>query len=39
MENNNKRMNIFFLAYLSDNEHRKNIGNPSPELVQGYKFY
>jgi hypothetical protein len=39
MENNNHRMNIFFLVYLSDKEHRKNTVNPSLELVQGYKFY
>jgi hypothetical protein len=39
MGNNNQRMNIFFLVYLSDREHRKNIRNPSPELTQGYKFY
>jgi hypothetical protein len=39
MENNNQRMNIFFLVYLSDKEHWKNTGNPSPKLVQGYKFY
>jgi hypothetical protein len=37
--NNNQRMNIFFLVYLSDKEHRKNTGNPILELVQGYKFY
>jgi hypothetical protein len=35
MENNKQRINIFFLVYLSDKEHRKNIENPSPELIQG----
>ena len=35
MENNKQRMNIFFLVYLSDKEHRKNIEDPSPELIQG----
>jgi hypothetical protein len=35
MENNKQRMNIFFLVYLSDKEHRKNTENPSPELIQG----
>jgi hypothetical protein len=35
MENNKQRMNIFFLVYLSDKEHRKNTKNPSPELIQG----
>jgi hypothetical protein len=39
MENHNQRMNIFFREYLSDKEHRKNIKNPRPELVQGYLFY
>jgi hypothetical protein len=39
MENNNQRMNIFFLVYLSDKEHWKNTENPRPELVQGYLFY
>jgi hypothetical protein len=39
MENNNQRINIFFLEYLSDKEHRKNAENPSPELIQGYLFY
>jgi hypothetical protein len=39
MENDNERMTIFFLVYLSDKEHRKNIGNPSLELIQGYRFY
>jgi hypothetical protein len=34
-ENNKQRMNIFFLVYLSDKKHRKNIENPSPELIQG----
>jgi hypothetical protein len=33
MENNKQRMNIFFLVYLSDKEHRKNIEDPSPELI------
>jgi hypothetical protein len=35
MENNKQMMNIFFLVYLSDKEHRKNTENPSPELIQG----
>jgi hypothetical protein len=35
MENNNQRMNIFFLEYLSDKKHRKNAENPTPELIQG----
>jgi hypothetical protein len=39
MENNNQRMNIFFLKYLSNKEHRKNAENPSSELIQGYLFY
>jgi hypothetical protein len=39
MENNNQRMNIFFLVDLSDKEHRKNTENPRPKLVQGYLFY
>jgi hypothetical protein len=39
MENNNQRMNIFFLEYLSDKEYRKNAENPSPQLIQDYLFY
>jgi hypothetical protein len=39
MDNNNQRMNIFFLECLSDKEHRKNVENPSPEQIQGYLFY
>jgi hypothetical protein len=39
MENNNQRMNIFFLEYLKDKEHRKYAENPSPELIQGYLVY
>jgi hypothetical protein len=35
VENNKKRRSIFFLVYLSDEEPRKNIENPSPELIQG----
>jgi hypothetical protein len=35
MENNKQRMNIFFLEYLRNKEHRKNTENPSPELIQG----
>jgi hypothetical protein len=35
VENNKQWMNIFFLVYLSDKEHRKNTKNPSPELIQG----
>jgi hypothetical protein len=35
VENNKQRRNIFFLVYLSDEEHMKNTENPSPELVQG----
>ena len=35
MENNKLRMNLFFLEYLRDKEHRKNTENPSPELIQG----
>jgi hypothetical protein len=35
VENNKQRMNIFFLLYLSDKEHRKNTEKPSPELIQG----
>jgi hypothetical protein len=35
VENNKQRRNIFFLVYLSDKEHRKNIENPSPELIHG----
>jgi hypothetical protein len=34
-ENNKHRMNIFFLVYLNDKEHRKNTKNPSPELIHG----
>jgi hypothetical protein len=30
MENNKHGMNIFFLEYLRDKEHRKNTKNPSP---------
>jgi hypothetical protein len=36
MENINQRMNIFFLEYLSDKEHRENAENPSPELILIY---
>ena len=32
---NNKQRSIFFQAYLSDEEPRKNTENPSPELIQG----
>jgi hypothetical protein len=39
MENNKQRMNLFFLEYLRDKKHRKNIENPSLELIQGYLFY
>jgi hypothetical protein len=39
MENYNQRMNIFFLEYLKDKEHRKYAENPSPELIQGYLVY
>jgi hypothetical protein len=35
VENNKQRMNIFFLVYLIDKEHRKNTKNPSPKLIQG----
>jgi hypothetical protein len=35
VENNKQWMNIFFLVYLSDKEHRINIEKPSPELIQG----
>jgi hypothetical protein len=35
VEINEQMMNIFFLVYLSDEEPRKNIENPSPELIQG----
>jgi hypothetical protein len=35
VENNKQRRNIFLLVYLSDKEHRKNIENPSPELIHG----
>jgi hypothetical protein len=35
IEINEKRMNIFFLVYLSNGEPRKNIENPSPRLIQG----
>jgi hypothetical protein len=35
MKNNNQRMNIFFLEYLSYKEHRKNAEDPSSELIQG----
>jgi hypothetical protein len=33
VENNKERMNIFFLVYLSDKEHRKNIEKPSLEQI------
>jgi hypothetical protein len=33
VESNKPRMNIFFLVYLSDKEHRKNTEKPSPELI------
>jgi hypothetical protein len=39
MENNDQRMNIFFLVDLSDKELRKKIENPRTGLVQGYLFY
>jgi hypothetical protein len=32
---NKQRMNLFFLAYLSDEEPRKSTQNPSPRLIQG----
>jgi hypothetical protein len=35
VENNKQRKIIFFLVYLSDEEPRKNIENPSPKLIQG----
>jgi hypothetical protein len=35
IENNKQRMNIFFLVYLNDKEHRKNTEKPSPESIQG----
>jgi hypothetical protein len=35
VESNKPRMNIFFLVYLSDKEHRKNTEKPSPEPIQG----
>jgi hypothetical protein len=35
VENNKQRVNIFFLVYLSDKEHRKNTKKPSPGLIQG----
>jgi hypothetical protein len=35
MENNKQRMDIFFLVYLSDKEHRKDTENPSPEQIHG----
>jgi hypothetical protein len=39
LENNEHWMQIFFLVHLSNNEPRKNKGNPSPEQIQGKKFY
>ena len=32
-------MQLFFLAYLSNREHRKNKGTSSPEQNQGEIFY
>jgi hypothetical protein len=32
-------MKLFFLAYLSNRESRKNKGTPSPEQNQGEMFY
>jgi hypothetical protein len=32
-------MKLFFLAYLSNRESRKNKGTPSPEHNQGEMFY
>jgi hypothetical protein len=32
-------MKLFFLAYLSNRESRKNKGTPSPEQNQGKMFY
>ena len=32
-------MQLFFLAYLSNKEARKNKGTPSPEQNQGEMFY
>jgi hypothetical protein len=39
LENNEQWMNIFFLIHLSNEEHRKNKKNPSPEQIQGEMFY
>jgi hypothetical protein len=39
LENNEQRMQIFFLIHLSHSEPRKNKGNPSPEQIQGEMFY
>jgi hypothetical protein len=39
LENNEQWMQVFFLAYLSNEEPRKNKRNPSPEPIQGEMFY
>jgi hypothetical protein len=38
-ENNEHRMQIFFLVHLSNEEPRKNKRYPSPEQIQGEMFY
>jgi hypothetical protein len=35
VENNKQRMNIFFLVYLSDKEHRKNTEKPRLIILLG----
>jgi hypothetical protein len=39
LENNEQRMNVFFLIYISNKESRKNKKNPSPEQIQGETIY
>jgi hypothetical protein len=39
LENNEKWMQIFFLAHLSNEEPRENKRNPSLKQVQGEMFY
>jgi hypothetical protein len=39
LENNEQWMQLFFLVHLSNEEPRKNKGNPRPEQIQGEMFY
>jgi hypothetical protein len=38
-KNGNQRAILFFLAWLSDKVHKKNIWNPSPVLIWNLWFY